>query len=521
MKRSISEIVNAARRVSTPIIGVTTPDQPETVRQIIGGLTTSTDRHDPVYTWNLADGLRPATKSAREIISQWSEVESDDFAGVHGLVDFLANFSGAKQHRQARKWDFGLKHPRSVLLVFGADECLRDPVAVQAIANCRDRLKADQKTLIFLDASLEIPSGLAHDVMVLDQPLPNDFELAGIIDEMVLCVQASRKMDSPDEGSIADGVSALRGLSGFEAEQAVAMTLDEHLALDSASLSERRSAYINAVPGLSVDESDCTFHDVCGLSHAKTFLTQLFTGPEKPAVVVRIDELEKKISGNEDGYHGSATGKDELQVLLTEMEDNGWSGQIAYGHPGCSKTLLTRAVGKTFGVQTLVLDLGATRSKFVGESEQKIRRAMKTIKAIGGDRVYVMATCNELQSVPPELKRRFVDGVWFYDLPTDAERVSLCRMYLEKYNQLPITATIQDTSTLDRFVDRCQDLTGAEIRNVCWIAHRLNISLLEAVKEVVPIKMSDAASIARRRSIATGTHKNASASGVYLDLGDA
>jgi hypothetical protein len=132
----------------------------------------------------------------------------------------------------------------------------------------------------------------------------------------------------------------------------------------------------------------------------------------------------------------------------------------------CGKSLTARCVASTWGVPLLRLDLGALRSKYVGESEGNLRRALRTIEAIGRcvvwldeiekalqgatsgssdggvsadalgtvlswmqDRqgeAFVVATANDVESLPPELLRkgRF-DAIWWVDLPTPAERVEV------------------------------------------------------------------------------------------------
>ena len=257
--------------------------------------------------------------------------------------------------------------------------------------------------------------------------------------------------------------------------------------------------------GLRVDHSPFCYKDIRGIERARWFVERLCAGPERPQVILRIDEIEKKLAGSgADEHHSGSTGADELQVLLTMMEDEGWSGVIAYGHPGTCKTMWTRASGPTFGIQTLELDLGATRSKFVGESEAHIREALRTVKAVGGRRVYVMATANDLASLRPELKRRFTDGVFFFDLPTAEERADLWKLYIEKYG-LTHTGRLPDD----------KDWTGAEIRNACWLAHRLQVPLSEAALEIIPVAKADWQSIERRRQHADRRYRDAAKPGHF------
>ncbi len=45
-----------------------------------------------------------------------------------------------------------------------------------------------------------------------------------------------------------------------------------------------------------------------------------------------------------------------------------------------------------------------------------------------------IATSNSIASLPPELRRRFTLGTFFFDLPTAEERETIWRIYLKKYD---------------------------------------------------------------------------------------
>ena len=484
---NVPQQIKLARRVSTPLIAVATPDQHGMVRDVARSFNGNAP---PILSWDSARGVEAQNEAGRQMLIE-REIDAP----------MLRNPQAALAATEAMA-------PRTMLLLLNAQDWLVEPLVRQAISNCRDHMKGNRQTLVLLSPSVDLPASLIHDVMVINDPLPDADLIREIVTDTLVSAQAAKEIAKPSEEEVASAVSAMKGLSSFEVEQATAMTLDEHERLDAPSLFARRDAFVENVKGLSVDRFTKTYSDIRGVNRARWFMERLFAGPEPPAVILRIDELEKKIgggSGEREGMGGSTQG-DELQVLLTEMEDNGWSGQIAFGHPGAAKTLLTRATGPTFGVQTLVLDIAGTRSKYVGESEQHIREAMNTVKAIGGSRVYVMATCNELDSLKPELKRRFTDGVWFFDLPTQEERSQLWAMYMEEFG-------LRSSANFSALNDK--DWTGAEIRNACWIAHRLGIPLIEAVREVIPVATADPEAVMRRRKRADGTFKDASIEGVY------
>jgi len=104
---------------------------------------------------------------------------------------------------------------------------------------------------------------------------------------------------------------------------------------------------------------------------------------------------------------------------------------------------------------------------------------------------------------PPELKRRFKRGIFFFDLPSAEEREAIWRIYEAKY-ELPAQDRPDDSGW-----------TGAEIEQCCFTAWDLDLSLVEAATKVVPVARSNAKVIEALRTLASGTFLSASHPGVY------
>src|SRR5204863_294199 len=91
------------------------------------------------------------------------------------------------------------------------------------------------------------------------------------------------------------------------------------------------------------------------------------------------------------------------------------------------------------------------------------------VPPLGGS-IRIFTTANRLDTLPPELQRRFNLGIWFFDVPTDAERASIWKIQTK------------------RFGLECRDLpddtgwVGSDIRNCCQTAYMLNASLKEAAQ---------------------------------------
>ncbi len=149
-------------------------------------------------------------------------------------------------------------------------------------------------------------------------------------------------------------------------------------------------------------------------------------------------------------------------------------GVLLVGVPGCGKSLCAKAVAAAWALPLVRLDPGALYDKYVGATEQNFREAMGSADrlaplvlwideiekafAAGGEEdsgtsqrvlgtflswlqerrgdVFVVATANDVQRLPPELLRkgRF-DETFFVDLPDEAARAIIFAIHLRKRKQ--------------------------------------------------------------------------------------
>lgn len=117
-----------------------------------------------------------------------------------------------------------------------------------------------------------------------------------------------------------------------------------------------------------------------------------------------------------------------------------------------------------------------------------------------------IATCNSIGTLPPELRRRFTLGTFFFDLPSPEECAAIWQIYLKKYGVSG---------------ERPEDggWTGAEIKECCRKAYRLKLSLRGSAEYIVPVSRSAAEHIKELlkelRQQASGKFISASYPGVY------
>ncbi|MCC7423455.1 MAG: AAA family ATPase [Planctomycetaceae bacterium] len=192
----------------------------------------------------------------------------------------------------------------------------------------------------------------------------------------------------------------------------------------------------------------------------------------------------------------------------------------------------------------LVLDVGSLMGSLVGLSEERTRQALRILdamapcvamideveKAFAGlsgandsgvasrmfgtfltwlndheSDVYVVCTANDVSRLPPEFSRaeRF-DGVFFLDLPGAEEREAIWTMYLERF-ELDVRQRRPDDA----------NWSGAEIRACCRLAALLDLPLVQAAQNVVPVAVTAAESVERLRAWASGRCLSADRPGVY------
>ena len=228
-------------------------------------------------------------------------------------------------------------------------------------------------------------------------------------------------------------------------------------------------------------------------------------------------------------------------------------GIMLVGVPGCGKSLAAKAIAREWKLPLLKLDAGRLFDKFVGESEKNFRKAIEMAESLSpivlwideiekamvagggsGDAdaglsrrlfgafltwlqekrqdVFVVATANDLSSLPPELLRkgRF-DEIFFVDLPDDSERLSIWTIHLGLRKQ--------DSKhfDLEKIVSASDGFSGSEIEQAVVAAlyralHQkrpLTTDLLiEELSNTIPLSVTRREDIDALRQTAEGRFVN-------------
>ncbi|MFH1918353.1 MAG: AAA family ATPase, partial [Planctomycetota bacterium] len=474
------------RRAAVPLVGISTPDPRATMETLVQAV----NGKSAVVCWDIIAGLRAVNDEGRQAVAS---VNADDADG--NPVGFL---------------EVAAQLPDGTVAVFlQADAWLSEPPVIQGVWNLRDPYKQSRRMLVLLGSQIQPPAALQRDIVVLDEELPDQDTLSGIVKDLdTAASEGAEERPIADEGTVQRAVEATQGLSAFAAEQAVAMALRPD-GIDLDHLWENKRALIELTPGLSVWRGGERFGDVGGLANVKEFMGRILNGNDPPRGVVFVDEIEKMLAGSAGGAADtSGVSQGILQALLTHMQDHGSTGCIFIGPPGAGKSMVAKTVGNEGNIPTIALDAGAMKGSLVGESEKAVREALKVVSAVTSDQALWVATCNSIGSLPPELRRRFSFGTFFFDLPDEEEREGIWRVYRDEYPTV-------ETGPYDTATEFDIGWTGAEIKTCCLLAYRLKISLAEAANYIVPVCKSARAEIDNLRQQADGRFISASYPGPY------
>ena len=441
--------------------------------------------------WSVTRGLRRVSGARSMPISEQSRDPIEALSGIAKLTE------------------------ASLVVLKDFHPFLDNPAVVRALRELSQDLKSTYTTVILLSPTLTIPVELEKEISVLDVPLPSFRDLYQLLKEIVGVVRRGNKARVELTKEQAENIiKAAQGLTLSEAENAFAKAIANDGVLDQDDIR------------LVLDEKRQVIR--------KSGLLEFVGVEQQLAHVGGLDELKGWLTGRI-GAFGEPARKFGLPAP---------KGLLLLGVQGCGKSLTAKAVASHWALPLLRLDVGRIFSSLIGSSEENLRKAIRVAesvsptvlwideieKGLAGSAgaavtdsgvsarvfgalltwlqektapVFVVATANRIDALPPELLRkgRF-DEIFFIDLPSAAERREIFRIHVAKRLRDPAAFDLDALSTA------AEGFSGAEIEQavVAGLYHAFGegtdlrqVHVMKAIEESVPLSATMGEEISRLR----------------------
>jgi hypothetical protein len=484
-----------ARMVSTPLVVIRTHDPFATSKAVAASFGEKKDSL-PFLSWDAIRGLQGLTDAGASVLVDMLKPTETQPAETVDLSVALGVLAAASENVIAF-----IFNPH---LVWDADKKV-----VQGISNLRDDYKANGNMAVFIvGVGDDLPSEIGQDVLVLEVPLPTRDQLSAIVKNMYAYAGEEKKFSAckkgPSQEVIERAVDAGIGIPSFPFEQATSICLDKVTGiLDIDAMWGRKREIVTQNPGLTYHPASETLKDMAGCASWIKSAQLLMNGPHKPTIIVRMDEIQRQFAGNE--TDSSGTKGNLMGEFLNWVNDRKVICSLNLGVSGTSKSWGAYCIGGEYGKPVLEYNLAAMEHEHVGKSAKHMRNANRCLDAIGDGKIWLIATANKLNGLPPELISRFqLGGIYFFDMPTIEEQQGILKIKIAAYSINP-----------DQEIPKMVGWTGRDIDNCCRKAQLFGASLVESSKYVVPLHESHHEEIEAIRMAASGRFLSASTAGVY------
>ena len=377
-------------------------------------------------------------------------------------------------------------------------DCWTNPQIKRKLRNAAQQLKFTKKSIILTTPHSKLPEELKDIAVLQEFPLPVANELDQVLAGLSKTPGVKVNLTKLGREKL---VQAALGLTASQAQRVFAKAIVSNGVLDDQDIglvTEEKKQIIKESQALEFFAIHETAADVGGLEVLKGWL-----------------RLRERAFSEEARNYGLPSPK----------------GIALIGIPGTGKSLTAKMIGGLWRLPLLRLDVGALFGSLVGESEERTRRALKLAETVapcilwideidkafasggldGGasKRVFgailtwmqektapcfVVATANDISSLPPELLRRGrFDEIFFLDLPTKDERKEILSVHLRKRRRM------NHDFDLERLARESEGYVGAEIEQAIidgmYVGFNQNrefttADLSQALKRQVPLSIS-------------------------------
>ncbi|MBW4670914.1 MAG: AAA family ATPase [Cyanomargarita calcarea GSE-NOS-MK-12-04C] len=374
---------------------------------------------------------------------------------------------------------------------------LEDVAIARKLRNLSRLLKSQPKNLVLLSPRIAIPDDLTEVLTVVEFPLPAAAEIKFEVERLLQATGGN----SLSVKVVDDLVRSCQGLSMERIRRVLARAIATHgeiqpedvdLVLEEKRQTIRQTQILDFIPATE------QISDIGGLDNLKDWLIR---------------------------RGGSFTDKARQYGLPHPR------GLLLVGIQGTGKSLTAKAIAHHWHLPLLRLDVGRLFGGLVGESESRTRQMIQLAEALApcilwideidkafsglgskGDAgttsrvfgtfitwlaektspVFVVATANDIQALPPEMLRkgRF-DEIFFVGLPSQEERQAIFNVHLTR-----LRAHNLKSYDIDRLAYETPDFSGAEIEQTLIEAMHIGFSqnrdfatedVLEAASQIIPL----------------------------------
>ena len=414
-----------------------------------------------IFKWSVATGLQrfdivlEAQTHLKEPTKVLEHINASKFEGIYLLLDF---------------------HPY-----------MKDPVHVRLLKELAMKFSENRSTLVLLSHRIDIPPEIKKMTASFELSLPDKDQLMEIVRN-----EASKyTRNNPgvrvnaDKKALSHLVNNLKGLSYNDARRLARSAIVDDGAItasDFPAVVQAKYQLMNRDDILAFEFDASSFSEVAGMQKLKKWLQQ-------------------------------RAGFFHQTHQIKGMESP--KGILLLGVQGCGKSLAARAVAGTWQVPLLRLDFGRLYNKYVGESESNIREALKTAEVMSPcvlwidelekgisvnenddgtsqrilgtlltwmaenkKPVFIVATSNAIDQLPPELIRKGrLDEVFFVDLPDQLVREHIFHIHANKRELDKSALNITELAALT------EGFSGSEIEQLVVSA------IYGAYAEGIPVSM--------------------------------
>ncbi len=410
-------------RARHSVIWVVTHEE-DRILKILSRIANASTPARHLYLWSHSKGLE-------SINGKRTTVDADMLDPVVAIADFQARATGQGQDSEAG----------ALFVMRDLHRKLDDGVVYRHLRDAVASLLATRCSIVITAPVANLPTELQKDVVVIDMPLPTAQELR----DRVTPLLASSGVACTEE-KLSYAVRAGMGMTEEEFAGAVRDTL-VHKELDPAVILRAKEQIVR-----------------------NSGILELYQGEESPKDIGGLDILKDWMVAAGRAF------SDEAKAYGLKPR----RGAFLVGPPGTGKSLSAKAAARAMGVPLLDLRADQIFGRYVGESEGKLRQALKTADAIqpcilkvdemekllgtsAGENsnvdkrvlgmllswlqdhesaVMVVGTANDALAMDPAVLRRF-DATFLVDLPNATERAQIFGIHLHKAKRDPSRFDLQ------------------------------------------------------------------------------